>query len=251
MRKLKECLLILIFGMLLISGCGAKIPDMTKDQMSEIGEYAAIQMMKYDANNRSRLVDKETIEEADRRKEQLEALKQQQEQKEEEKKKQQEAANKDKEDKEKQESVEMQIPTGRLEDFYTFPEGVSVNYEGFAVLDSYPEVGDDDFFILEATENKKLLVLKFDVINSSANDQSMDFFGYNASYRITVNGENTRGILTTMLMDDLATFSGILPAQSTKQMVLVTEFDSEILQNVTQIRLRVKNASNECTIQLN
>lgn len=250
MRRLKEYLFILIGGMLLISGCGAKFPDMTKDQMSEIGEYAAIQLMKYDANNRSRLVDKEAIEEADKRKAQLEALQQQQKEKEEEKK-QQEEAKKDQEDQADQQSVEMQIPFGKPEDFYTFPEGISISYQGFAVCDSYPETGEDNFFMLEATENKKLLVLKFNVMNNSTSDQNMDFFGYNASYRITVNGEYTRGILTTMLMDDLATFSGTIPAQSTKQLVLVTEFDSEILQSVTQIRLRLKNASNECTIQLN
>ncbi|MDE6641389.1 MAG: hypothetical protein K2K63_12780, partial [Acetatifactor sp.] len=41
-----------------LAGCGENvIPELTESEMQIIGEYTAFTMMKYDASNRSRLVD--------------------------------------------------------------------------------------------------------------------------------------------------------------------------------------------------
>ena len=46
---------LLIMG---LTGCGEnQIPEMTDEQMQRLGEYTAMILMKYDAGNRSRLVD--------------------------------------------------------------------------------------------------------------------------------------------------------------------------------------------------
>ena len=41
--------------------CGNEIPDLTEEESQRIGEYAAVTLLKYDANNRSRLVDPEVV----------------------------------------------------------------------------------------------------------------------------------------------------------------------------------------------
>jgi len=48
---------------LLLGGCNSEFPDLTDEQAKVIGEYAAVTLLKYDANNRSRLVDLDQVDE--------------------------------------------------------------------------------------------------------------------------------------------------------------------------------------------
>ena len=50
---------------LFMGGCGSEIAEMTDEQQTQIGEYAAFAMLRYDAEHRSRLVDYSEVEAAD------------------------------------------------------------------------------------------------------------------------------------------------------------------------------------------
>jgi len=62
--------------MFVLSGCGSDFPDLTADEQQVIGEYAATLLMKYDANNRSRLMSREEVEAAELKMEELEQARQ-------------------------------------------------------------------------------------------------------------------------------------------------------------------------------
>ena len=49
------CGALLCTMMLSMTACGNEIPDLTEEESQRVGEYAAVTLLKYDANNRSRL----------------------------------------------------------------------------------------------------------------------------------------------------------------------------------------------------
>ena len=62
MKKIRVSLCILGV-MMIFSGCGGRIPDMTEEEQEAISEYAAGLLLKYNTDQDSRLVDLELLEE--------------------------------------------------------------------------------------------------------------------------------------------------------------------------------------------
>jgi len=57
-----------------LSGCGNQIPDMTKEEAIQVGEFAAVTLLKYDANKRSRLVEEEVVLAYEQKQQELKAI---------------------------------------------------------------------------------------------------------------------------------------------------------------------------------
>lgn len=240
---LKRVTAALMTGLLIISlaGCGQnQIPDMTDDQVQLMGEFAAIKLMKYDANRRSRLVDytdmlstpePEPTQEPEDQKPEPEGM--------------------DPVD----DTPVTAAPGSEAVNSYTaadvleLPEGMNVVFMEHALYDSYPD-GDDGAFTLSATEGKKLLVLSFSIINATGQDQEVDFLALSPQFRITVNEDYTRRALVTMLEDDMTTFIGTVPNSDAVSTVLVIEVDAATAENISSISLDIKNDSKTHTIQL-
>lgn len=227
-----------------LTGCGEnQIPDLTNAEIQAIGEYIAITMMKYDLNNKSRLMELSVL---DIEESVLE------------------------ENGETEDSVgmgpvddtpvvnapgaeaETENPVRQeeysMEEVMGLPEGMTVAFQGQEVYDSYPEEGD--FFSMSASEGKKLLVLRFSVSNGTAQDQEMDMLASDAAFHVTVNGEYTRRALTTMLLDDMTTFVGTIPAQGSVETVLVVEMGQETASHISSLSLTVKNESKTYAMEL-
>lgn len=226
--------------MLGMSGCGNAIPDMTETEMQSVGEYAAVTLMKYDANHRSRLVDLALLEKPQQPEEEAPA----------------EAASEENKEETGMRptadtpiSGEAQTAALQLEEVLELPEGVSLTYREITVCDSYPD-SEADYFSLTATAGKKLLVVGFDLSNGSGQDQEIDLLSKKPVLNFTVNGEYSRRALTTMLMDDVTTYSNTLPSGSTEQVVAVIEVEESMAENITSLSLKAKNDSKVCTIQL-
>ena len=231
-NKNMVCGALLCAMMLSMTACGNEIPDLTEEESQRVGEYAAVTLLKYDANNRSRLVDPEMV---------IAKL-------------EKEAA---KEASQEEEKAEETMPTAQeeitasMEDFFGLPEGVSITYEDYMVADSYPEDGvEDDYFALDASMGKKLLVLRFHLTNGSEQEETIDLLNTNSRYIITVNDSIRANALTTMLPNDMSTYAETLEPGQTQELVLLLEVNEDVAGAVQTIALRLKNASNEYTIQL-
>lgn len=241
MRK-KICMILLAmvmtFGM---TACGNAIPDMTEAQMQAIGEYAAVTLMKYDVNHRSRLVDLELVaQEEEKRREQAEA---------EALRREQEAAAQEEAGMRPTENTPVigtdGIPESApisMEEALNLPEGVTISYREVVVCDSYPE-GDESFFSLSATQGNKLLVLKFDLYNGSGQEQSIDILSQGAVFRVTANGDVKRNVLRTMLLDDLTSYKDTLAAGTGAETALVVEVQDSVADNLSSLSLELKNDS--------
>lgn len=243
-NKNMVCGALLCAMMLSMTACGNEIPDLTEEESQRIGEYAAVTLLKYDANNRSRLVDPEVVI----AKLEKEAAK--------------ETTKASQEDGKAEETgstgtTEVTMPTAQeeitasMEDFFGLPEGVSIIYEDYMVADSYPEDGvEDDYFALDASMGKKLLVLRFHLTNGTEQEEKIDLLNTNSRYIITVNDSIRANALTTMLPNDMSTYEETLEPGQTQELVLLLEVNEDVAGAVQTIALRLKNASNEYTIQL-
>lgn len=226
---------ILVMG---LTGCGEnRIPDMTEAQMEEVGEYVAFTMMKYDANHRSRLVSLEELE----AKPTLppatpEPTK--------------EPQGMGKTDNTPVRDASSGTAEYTLEEVMGLPEGMKVNYTGFSLCREYPEDGENGFFALNAAEGKELLVLKLEIVNNSSQEQRLDVLSSGEVFRVTVNGNYTRRALTTILVNDLSTFVGSVPASEKTDVVLLIEVDEENAGALNSISLSVKSDTGSCRIPL-
>lgn len=238
------CGALLCTMMLSMTACGNEIPDLTEEESQRVGEYAAVTLLKYDANNRSRLVDPEMV---------IAKL---------EKEAAREAAKAAQEEEKAEETgstgtTEVTMPTAQeditasMEEFFGLPEGVSITYEDCMVTDSYPEDGaTDEYFALDASTGKKLLVLRFCLTNGTEQEEKMDLLNTNSRYIITVNDSIRANALTTMLPNDMSTYEETLEPGQSQELVLLLEVNEDVAGAVQTIALRLKNASNEYTIQL-
>ena len=238
------CGALLCTMMLSMTACGNEIPDLTEEESQRVGEYAAVTLLKYDANNRSRLVDPEMVIAKLEKEAAREATKAAQEEE-----KAEETGSTG--------TTEVTMPTAQeditasMEEFFGLPEGVSITYEDYMVTDSYPEDGaTDEYFALDASTGKKLLVLRFCLTNGTEQEEKMDLLNTNSRYIITVNDSIRANALTTMLPNDMSTYEETLEPGQSQELVLLLEVNEDVAGAVQTIALRLKNTSNEYTIQL-
>lgn len=224
-----------------LTGCGEnQIPDLTEEEMRQVGEFVAITMMKYDINHKSRLMDLVEVEAVPE-----ENVPESEEP----------SGMGPVEDTPVVDAVGTEdTPEGSysLEMVMGLPEGVNISFLEHTVCDSYPDDGEipSGGFSLDASEGKKLLVLHFSLTDTTGQEQSIDLFSSDAVYTVTVNGEYSRRALTTMLLDDLATYKGSLSAGGSAEAVLVIEVEDGMAEAITSLSLKVKNGENAHTIQL-
>ena len=237
-RPPKKLMAAACIGTLLFAGCGSTLPDMTDDQVNAVGEYAAMTLLKYDANSKSRLVDVSLLTEPEVQ-ETIPVVPQP------------EITQPEQPEDTEQTVIDRtegqdEAVSASLEEFLALPEGLLLTYSGDEVTQSYQEEGDL-YFALEASAGKQLLILKFDMVNQSGADQEIRFIDQQNSYRVTVNEDYTRTALTTMLDNDMATFMGNIRAGESRTLVLLYEIDLDKLQQVDSLTIKFKNRETSYT----
>ncbi len=231
--------------MLLLSGCGSEIAELTDEQQAQVGEYAAFAMLRYDAEHRSRLVDYSEVlaaDEAKRLAEEAAAAAEQARQ---------------------TETGEDSQPEGTfdadgnpidvidrtedpgyvsdtMEDFLELPSGVLLTYRGYTIQSSYPEEADvSDYFVVDATAGNKFLVLWYTIYNGSGSEAYIDFLADNIAFKCRVNDSNTATALVTMLDDDMSTLQTVMRDNEEMDCVLVFEINTELAADVNSIVVKM------------
>lgn len=231
---------------LLLGGCNSEFPDLTDEQAKVIGEYAAVTLLKYDANNRSRLVDLDQVDEETIVEGTSEVEKAPEVVMPEPELPKEPEVTKPVEPEMPDQNTEDENAVSSVEEFLELPEGVRVSYVGYDLSQSYQEE-DNPYFTIEASEGKNLLVTKFELVNDSSEAQEINLLDRRDNYRLTVNESYTRTTLTTLLANDLSTYMGMLEPGVSKEVILLIEVDVSDIQSLT---LSLKNESKTYTIQL-
>lgn len=221
-----------IVASLFMTGCGA-MPDLTQEETELISEYAVGVLLKYDKNHGSRLVDtSENDVEATLTPEELP----------EEPVPEEEPENLPETTEivdVSQDEETMEPVVSSVEEYYGISD-VTIQYTGYELTDSYPSMaeGEDLFFSMDATPGTQLLVLKFQANNTGSTDKEMDMLGYGARFRVSVNGESSKGALATMLLNDMQTFDDVIPAGSSIELVSIVEVPRDMVVNSIDFILR-------------
>lgn len=240
MKKIKFLLLGIGIACVL-TGCG-KTVELTEEENEIITEYAVGLLLKYDKYYSNHLVELEAYEEEDS----LEAEPEEEMPPEE----KAEAEEPDTEDTPVIEAAEEEPQASSIEEFYGI-DGIAFQYAGYELRDEYPEIAEDSTelaFAMEATGGTKLLVLKFQTVSTNGVDTELNMMDYGTKIRVIVNGDSPKSALSTMLLNDLQTYKGIIGSEGPVELVAVIEVpDGTYVENLSII---LRNDSDKATLVL-
>ena len=250
-RKFVLCSILISMG-LLLTGCTNAfdhMPDLTEEESRLIAEYAASIMIKHD-KYAGRLVSDAEIAAADERAERLRNSAEQYAAAQEEETDEDGTEQKPEGGSEASAQTPAEEPFAGIAQFCGL-EGFEITYVGYTVCDFYPpEDSEELVFAMDASPGNKLLVLQFMVENQTAEDRELDMLSRNIRFRIAVNDEGAQTVLSTLLLDDMASYKGIVPAGTASMMVLVREIPEAEAGAVSTISLsmRGENGSAETVL---
>lgn len=234
-KKRHRIAVLLAGGLLALSltGCAEnQIPDITDEQMDVLKNQVAAMVMKYNMGHKSRLVDlskySDIPTEPDATPDRPQGM----------------------DPVDDTPVINPSVPDSpgssgeatayRIEEVLGLPEGVTLTFLGYGTYDFYPDEADGADFGISASEGKKLLVLSFSLENIGVQEQEVDLQFPEATFRVTVNGDYTRKALTTILLNDLFTYSDTLEAGGSAETVLVIEVTKDMDGNISSIDLGVE-----------
>lgn len=235
---------------LLLSGCGSTIPEMTREESNMISEYAAELLLKYDKNYVSRVVDTTEYHE------ELERIA-------EEERKAEEAAAAEQARLEAEAAAALEEANGSnvsqatvqtvasIEEFYQL-QGVSIQYGGYGVYDSYPEQteGEELFFSLDATAGNRFLVLFFDVTNTSGAEMEFNMIDLSPKLRVSVNGGANKVPMLCSLPEELITYKGNIGAGETVRTVVIVEIPTQDADAINTLILTLRGNAGSAQLPL-
>ena len=239
--------IILLAGTLLVSlsGCGNTIPALSEEQEALVVEYASTAVLKHDANYQGKLVDLSTLsneEETPEEETTQEPV---------------EEADIPKEPEQMQESQQDVFSAEQAEaeiqadaEQILGLQDVSLTYSGYEVDEFYPKNGNEIYFVMNATPGNNLLVVKFTLRNLLNEEQDIQIQPGTVRVKIIMNGEEENA-LTTMLLNDLATYQGTLGPNEETELVVVGEYPVEDLQVIDSLSVKLKNESGEVILNCN
>ncbi len=231
---------------LLLGGCGSEIAEMTEEQQTQIGEYAAFAMLRYDAEHRSRLVDYSEVEAADEAKRLAEEaaaaaeLARQTETGEDQKPEGTYDANGNPVEVIDRTDDGAGYVSDTMEDFLELPNGVLLTYRGYTIQSSYPEDSDvSEYFVVDATAGNRFLVLWYSIYNGSGAEANINFLADSITFKCRVNDSNTATALVTMLDDDMSTLQTVMRDNDEMDCVLVFEINNDLADNINTIVVKM------------
>lgn len=254
MKKYKYLLINIVFFSGLLCGCGSSIPEMSQTQEAVVTEYATNLLVKYSPLGDRALLNAEELEVGIAK--EAEELEQLMKTKELEKAYLDAAENgetltdepKQSENVSSEATVEV-VPQKSVSEFFA-ENSISIDYVSYSLCDSYPENSTEDFFMaMDATAGNQLCVVKFSVKNLSGTEQSLNMLNKKGRFSLQIDGGQAIQAQATLLMDDLASYAGTLPANGEEQLVLVFEVPDSMAQ-IGSMNLIMSDSSGENILTL-
>lgn len=136
-----------------------------------------------------------------------------------------------------------------LEDTLGYSGVLSMEYAGYELDDYYPR-DMSSYFVMNASNGCKLLVIKYNVTNISGSDADIAMPYGSIRYKVTLDGDQ-KNALSTLLLNDLASYRGTLAPGESTELVVVAEYkENELSGGVSSLSLQVKTESGTSDIKL-
>lgn len=124
---------------------------------------------------------------------------------------------------------------------------VSVSYQSAKNYNSYPENGAN-YFVISSSKGYQLLVVTFDLKNTSGKDVEYSMLTSDVSYSLTMANGGTYSPLLTLLVDDLQFVNKTIPANKAEEGLLVFRIkESEVKSKGT---LQIVSGTKRATLEL-
>ncbi|MBQ9437897.1 MAG: hypothetical protein IJU50_06150 [Lachnospiraceae bacterium] len=209
---------VILFCSLLLCSCGVYFPELTEDETDLITEYAVDVIVRHSKGSDYRLVDdaEQQLQRKREREMAVEALKKQRQQEEEEQERP------SSEDSSLEEigggSSAPQVQTVSINDMLGTGD-VRLEWDGFEIMDSY---ASSQGYSFDSWPGNKLLVLEFRAYSNTGGEANLDVASIRPIFRVAINGQNSKVVDTTSLLNDLAYYRGSVSPEGT-ELVLVRE----------------------------
>lgn len=248
-RQLLFLLSIIAYSFLLTGCVDVGNFYLTDEQETQVVDYSVNLLKKYNANSRSRLVDTTEQRLLDKRVEEYVAQKKAME-----KTSPEDAADSKKEDGSDNSASNDPFAAAGIQDIakaLNQKDGIEINYKGYEVCATYPEDEDtNNYFVMSATEGKELIVFHFDVNNVGTDTQNCNILDVGPMFRMIVNGNDRQNALSTLLMNDLATFNYDLESGSSTDTVVVLEEPIGYADSISSVSFLIKNGDEQSIIPI-
>ncbi|MCL2253869.1 MAG: lipoprotein [Lachnospiraceae bacterium] len=128
--------------------------------------------------------------------------------------------------------------------------GLEFHYLGTIITNSYPDevVPGEIYFVVDASPGFNLMVVRFNVVNTTAEDIFLDMNAMNLRIAIGYNGESLSGAMFTMLLNDLSFFQGDIPAGGVVELYSMCETTLSDAAEIRSIEYFVRTANGDVTI---
>lgn len=253
MKKYGYLLISMVMSAGLLCGCAESVPQMSDEEEAMVTEYATNLLVKY-----SPLADRALLNE-----EELEKEIKNESAAEERQKKTKEleqlylnastasVPNSDTPEAEMSSTVskEAELVSYTLSEVLQ-EEDFSIDYTTYILCDSYPENSEDEFYMaMDATPGKQLCVVSFTVSNLTDSERELNVLQKKCRFSLQINGSDTIQAQATLLMNDLVSYKGTIPAGANVEAVLVFEVPDDLTQADT-MELTMTDAQGSNTILL-
>lgn len=280
MSKKYVVLLMLCISCFLLTGCGDVI-DITDDETKLIAEYAAEILLKYDVNFKDRInegekiqkeLDEEVFEQEmsgttqqviadDNETEATEADNIQEDTEQATSESDDDMKNRNRDSRINSNDDENNVSDSDSDNSNSDNEsdigkilgfdGISITYNDYIITDQYPATdADGQFIYLEATEGYQLLVLRFNISNTSDDTMNLTMLDEEIDYKIVCNKKHAANPMLTILMNDLETIETTLSSKEVQEGVLIFQISNDMKDKLENMELKVEHNNTENVITI-
>ncbi len=239
---------------MLLTGCIDAMPELTAEQSDIVAEYAAGLLLKYSSNYNYKIADEEEVLAAlAARQESIEPETESEEGTEPETDSEQteDVTNQDTSPLEPETETEVEQIQFVADLDFAAELGIDdliIRYQSFEICSSYP--GDNTGFSVDAAQDKKLLVMHFDMEGLPEEDVDCNLFDYDIKMRVNINDTGSTSVLSTLIPNDLGTYMDVVPAGEIVDVVAVAEIEDLTAEEIQTLTLHAVSKNQSCSVRL-
>ena len=142
------------------------------------------------------------------------------------------------------------VETGGDDIFQRLQDGIRVDYNGYYVLNKYPDNVSGSGTALKAEPGNKLLILSFDLTNEKSEAVYADLLAADPMFTVMIDSKPVSKNLVTLLDNEMSTFAGNMEPGETKGVVLCFNITEAQAGQLEQVILRVNCRGEEQIVRL-
>lgn len=238
--------IITVCIMLMLTGCGDPMPDLSAEDSALVAEYAAGILLKHNKNYSGKIVNDDVIA--------AQLLQEKEFEENTEKYRRTIEKSTETEEQESATADSRHKSNMTMEELSQFLGITPVNlaYDGYVICDSYPDESspEDVIVAFTAPPGRKLCILKFTLTNQSGEDAVVNIFDARYKFSVIINESRIEQVQATYALEDLAVYKDSILAGESREAVLILDLSAETAAGIGSLALSVNGSEGSAKIAL-